>query len=272
MRRCSRLPKMLPSPFIRFPTPHLQTAIQREVMSLSAAAAANASAAATPVLLTFLDSDEIRSALRRCCSTVAYLPASDLLDRLRAEARSAELTHIMPADIDHEFADMDLDMFGNFSWYLNPWQTQLVRGVTYPRQHLSVATTSESWLTTGPGLSVDAEQTIFGCPPFANDGKPTWDEASNRLIYVASNLWRIDTGSALAFGTVTLIWKHSRVVDFIEIGAHRVLVQEVREVVGCKGEVVGCKGVVNIDHDLHPPRSGCGYGSVGDGVQQQQPF
>ena len=47
----------------------------------------------------------------------------------------------------------------------------------------------------------------------------TWDEASSRLVYVAHNLRRIDSGSLPHFGSVGVIFRTSSVRDLVEISS-----------------------------------------------------
>jgi hypothetical protein len=67
-------------------------------------------------------------------------------------------------------------------------------------------------------LDYPAETDVFGCHPFANASSgPTWSEASSRLIYVAHNFRRLDTGSLPHFGSVGVIFRTSAVASLVEI-------------------------------------------------------
>lgn len=61
------------------------------------------------------------------------------------------------------------------------------------------------------------EEALFGCHPFAIDQHPSWDEAADRLIYVAHNMRQFDTGSSPGFGDVTAVFDTRYVHDMVLI-------------------------------------------------------
>jgi hypothetical protein len=61
-----------------------------------------------------------------------------------------------------------------------------------------------------------SEQYLFGCQPWAGE-KPTWEEAGDRMIYIAHNIRQLDTGSAPNFGDITFIMNTGRLDDTVII-------------------------------------------------------
>jgi len=57
---------------------------------------------------------------------------------------------------------------------------------------------------------------LFGCPAFSASS-PTWEEAADRMIYIALNTRQIDTGSLPNFGDVSAIFSSDYVHDMVEI-------------------------------------------------------
>lgn len=175
------------------PKPPVQTQTQKAVMAEQAAKARVASEAATRQVISIFDSPTFRAGLRQCCSTVAGLPSEELLQRFRAEVRASELAHAVWSE--------SIPVVGQYNWFLNAWQGPMAANKT-----------------VSPSYNL-AEENIFGCPPFANKSRPTWDEAADRFIYVAHNLRQIDTGSPPNFGDVTAVFRQSCVQDMVLIGA-----------------------------------------------------
>eukprot|EP00913_Durusdinium_trenchii_P033858 g31695.t1 len=64
-----------------------------------------------------------------------------------------------------------------------------------------------------------AQKEIFGCKAFAG-AVPTWSEVSNRLIYIAHNMQRLDTGSEPFFGDFTVVFNSSRMKDSVLIAPY----------------------------------------------------
>ncbi|CAE7612124.1 unnamed protein product [Symbiodinium natans] len=172
----------------------------------TAAAAKEASDAATPKVLEFFDSAEFRRVLKDCCADVAELPSQELLRRYRAEAQVAELSHALPSEQKggiSVFDDVTESELGNLSWFPNEFQTSLMHNVT-PKS---------------ARINNFAQQRIFGSSPFAGK-RPTWPEAANRLIYIAHNLRRLDTGSLPGFGDLTVVFNTSRVRNSVVIAPY----------------------------------------------------
>mmetsp|Transcript_3602 Transcript_3602/g.10662 ORF Transcript_3602/g.10662 Transcript_3602/m.10662 type:complete len:458 (-) Transcript_3602:387-1760(-) len=211
----------------QFPTPPVQTPVQASVRAASERAAAAASAAATPRVLELFASPELRRLLSACCPAAAKLSPERLLDRVRAEAKAAEIVHNFPARPAGEFVDVSMASLEKYGFFLNQWQAQLIPPAEAPPDASPVWTpgafdprstaanaSSAHYKNLGPQI---AEISIFGCPPFARPLRPTWDEAANRLVYAAHNIRRLDTGSAPLFGNVGAVFRTSRVRKMVEI-------------------------------------------------------
>lgn len=211
----------------QFPTPPVQTPVQASVRAASERAAAAASAAATPRVLELFASPELRRLLSACCPAAAKLSPERLLDRVRAEAKAAEIVHNFPARPAGEFVDVSMASLEKYGFFLNQWQAQLIPPAEAPPEASPVWTpgafdprstaanaSSAHYKNLGPQI---AEISIFGCPPFARPLRPTWDEAANRLVYAAHNIRRLDTGSAPLFGNVGAVFRTSRVRKMVEI-------------------------------------------------------
>ena len=199
---CLLLPLVL-----AYPTPAEQTPDQLEIMERAKARAKAASAAATPSVLAFFDSTPFRQMLKDCCPEVADLPADELLQSYRAEAQVAELAHALPATRQSRTPSVDVTIseLGKMSWFPNEFQEAMLNG--------------QNGSSRGSEISDDAMKEIFGCKPFAG-AQPTWAEASSRLIYVAHNLRRLDTGSEPHFGDFTVIFNSSRMKDAVLIAPY----------------------------------------------------
>ena len=156
--------------------------------------------------MAFFDSPDFRAMLQECCPTLAALPAEAVLQRYRLEAQTAELAHALPARSGGgPMVDVTLEELGKMSFFPNEFQVALMKGLN---------TTS-----AGSHMSDTAMQEIFGCKPFAAQ-VPTWSEASSRLIYVAHNMRRLDTGSIPHFGDFTVIFNSSRMKESVIIAAY----------------------------------------------------
>eukprot|EP00931_Biecheleriopsis_adriatica_P094602 TRINITY_DN6822_c0_g2_i1.p1 TRINITY_DN6822_c0_g2~~TRINITY_DN6822_c0_g2_i1.p1 ORF type:complete len:499 (-),score=60.01 TRINITY_DN6822_c0_g2_i1:91-1551(-) len=186
----------------QFPVPPEVTKVQQAVLAKKAGEARTASLAATNQVLELFDSEVFRAGLWKCCPTVAGLPSKELLQLYREEVRVAELAHTFPSGYGKGgFEDITIPLASHFTWFLNEWQAPLIGNGTVT------------------GMYNLAEENIYGLPPFVNDSKPTWDEAADRLIYVAHNMRQIDTGSIPVYGDVTAVFRTSHVRDMVEIAA-----------------------------------------------------
>ncbi|CAK9062594.1 unnamed protein product [Durusdinium trenchii] len=197
-------PLVLASPF---PTPPQHTQDQVSVLELSRAKAKAASEAATPQVLSFFDSVGFREMLKGCCTEVANLTAEELLQRYRAEAQVAELAHALPAPGESigVFSDVTTTEVGELPWFPNEFEVALMH--------------NRSMSEGAAPINDIAQKEIFGCKPFAGP-KPTWTEASSRLIYIAHNMRRLDSGSEPFFGDLTVVFNSSRVKDSVVIAPY----------------------------------------------------
>lgn len=88
------------------------------------------------------------------------------------------------------FADVTIQELAQMAWFPNEFQVALMH---------------HSNLSQGASPINDmAQKEIFGCKAFAG-AVPTWSEVSNRLIYIAHNMQRLDTGSEPFFGALGLL-------------------------------------------------------------------
>jgi len=163
-------------------------------------AAKEASDAATPKLLAFFSSDAFRSALQECCPDVAQLPSKELLNRFRAEVQVAELAHAFPPVAgEGHFTDVTPDVLEQHEWFLNEWQAGLLSGSNRSKVTQNAAAVQ-----------------LFSLPVSPDVGY-SWDEASDRMIYVAHNLYQADTGSNPNFGDVCAIFSTEYVRNMVLI-------------------------------------------------------
>mmetsp|Transcript_58919 Transcript_58919/g.108850 ORF Transcript_58919/g.108850 Transcript_58919/m.108850 type:complete len:481 (+) Transcript_58919:71-1513(+) len=188
-----------------FPVPPRQSPTQKAVCQHHAPLAEAASAAATAKVLEFFDRADFRAGLEKCCSGIAKLPASEILERFREEVRAAELAHDFPAEAEDSkvFYDQTMSLMEEYPFFLNQWQAMVAdeaEGV--PRKAIAGALTVP-------------EENLFGCPRFQNRSQPTWDEAAGRAIYTAHNLWLVDSSSSPHFGNVTAVFRYKSVQDLV---------------------------------------------------------
>lgn len=213
----------------QYPIPEVQTPAQRAVVARWRAEAQVASDAATPDVLAFFDSPMFREAIRECCPKAAAMSPGALLERFRAEVRAAELAHMFPSTNDTKVflpgADFQIALGMQYRFFLNGYQATLVTGAP-----ASAAAAAAPGLAAALGAGAGrgpappapipnimdwAETALFGCPHFANASRPTWEEASDRLVYVAHNFRQLDTGSAPFFGDATAIFNSRYVKDML---------------------------------------------------------
>ncbi|CAJ1350175.1 unnamed protein product, partial [Effrenium voratum] len=182
---------------LAFPVPPEQTDEQTSIFQSASRAAQAASDVATPKVLAFFDSAEFRAELQSCCPEAARQSSAELLRRYRAAAQVAELSHALPAHAlaDWPFTDITEKQVEKLAWFPNEFQAALL---------LNKSTAQ------GAGMINDlAQKELFGCQPFAH-AEPTWSEASSRLIYIAHNMRRLDTGSMPFFGDMTVVFNSGR--------------------------------------------------------------
>eukprot|EP01047_Picozoa_sp_COSAG01_P033280 COSAG01_NODE_2442_length_7689_cov_89.459289_8_plen_566_part_00 len=233
-------------------TPPPQTKQQAVAFRRAAAAAKTASAAATPALLSALALPSVKAALAGCgASDLAALPAQQLLDRVDAEVAVIETVHGLPSlGFDNEFG-RDSDFLYNL------WQIPLLAPAVgalsgvgdghdcYPltdilRVNASVCTefgwenskadsfpqvptckwqTSSSMCVNTVPAGLEAVETgVYGFPKFKVRGAPeNFQEASNRLVYAAFNLQRLDTGSSGVFGGIGLVFRPSYIRNMTQL-------------------------------------------------------
>jgi hypothetical protein len=184
-----------------YPMPAVQTSAQLQAFATKNAEAKAASEAATPGVLAFFDSSDFRTAMQSCCPKIASMSSHDILAWINAEALVNELAHSLPASAGKShFTDGNLDTMLEYGWFLNEWQGQIIG---------KSASTSKANQNS-------AATKLFGLPSSPDTGF-TWDQAADRLIYVAHNFYQADFGSSPNFGDVTAIFSSSYVKDMVEI-------------------------------------------------------
>jgi len=188
-----------------FPTPPEQTDEQISNFARTKARAKEASEAATPMVLAYFDSEPFRAMLKDCCPSIADVTSEELLRRYRAEAQVAELAHALPATRKGVFTDVTIKEVGEMEWFPNEFQVDLLQ-----RKNMSAGASQVNDI---------AQQEVFGCKPFA-EKTPTWSEVANRLIYIAHNMRRLDTGSEPFFGDFTVIFNSTHVKDSVVIAPY----------------------------------------------------
>jgi len=221
---------------LRFPLPPIRTPVQIAVIEQKKAKAKVASEAATPHVLAFFASADFRRAIQRCCPEAAALLPEELLKQLRAEVNAAEYAHAFPVKRNSTHVGgghFTIELGLKYQFLLNPYQANIdaqqlskvrdLTGLSPDRVgnagnalELAAPGFMEFSPSSGAGRTMAlAEENIFGLPPFKNESNPTWEEAADRLVYVAQNLRRVDFGSAPTFGDATIIFNNNYVRDMI---------------------------------------------------------
>jgi len=181
--------------------PAVQTDAQMEAFAKKLVESQEQSEAATPQVLAFFDSSEFRVAMNDCCPKVAEMSSQEILDWYNSEAMISELAHAMPAEATgSHFTDGNLDTMMTYGWFLNEWQGEIIGGDT----------------DKSKSLQNGASELLFGLPHSPDVGF-TWDEAADRMIYVAQNFYQSDFGSSANFGDMTAIFSSSYVKDMVMI-------------------------------------------------------
>lgn len=182
-----------PKPFP--PTVERLNGIQRKAMKVTTKIATVASAQATPALLALLNSDEMRSSLRRCCPSLVNMSSQQLLDELRGNVETAELVHTFDGSFDVG-PSIEMNLYNATEYFPTQWQMRYLRWA------------GELWWYGQPNVETTMEENTFHLPPFrGDDDTPTdYTEASSRLVYVTLNMLRIDSGNrAFGYGNVTAV-------------------------------------------------------------------
>ena len=148
--------------------PPKQTNTQKQLIARIDAAAAEASRAAVPALLSVLEAPEFTAGLAKCCSRLVGKSGTELLSLLTAEVKAAELTHNFHA-VNNKAAwenDVSIATLTNATYFYNLWQLAYLK-------------------LSRPGVQVgqnDVEHTLLGFPDFtgANGMPASFAEASER--------------------------------------------------------------------------------------------
>eukprot|EP01065_Artemidia_motanka_P002079 TRINITY_DN1095_c10_g1_i1.p1 TRINITY_DN1095_c10_g1~~TRINITY_DN1095_c10_g1_i1.p1 ORF type:complete len:468 (+),score=99.08 TRINITY_DN1095_c10_g1_i1:91-1494(+) len=165
------------------PIPPVFSAVQAETVAKAAAVAAPASAAAHPTLLGFLGSEPFKRHMSVYSAELTALQPEELWSWYREGVRVAEIMHNIRTKYpkgNWDANDDSLDTVLGYPYLFNIWQLQA----------LGFRNQSEQ-----PGIEAQSEVHVMGFPPFKKPGKPTFDEASSRIVYGAVNTNRIDAGN-----------------------------------------------------------------------------
>lgn len=141
--------------------------------------------------------------MQECCPMVAAMDSSDILAWFNTEVWTSELAHAFPATADESghFTDVTLAGLVKYGWFLNEWQGEIV---------------GQGSSQTSKATQNSAAYNFFGLPSFPDTGF-TWENAADRMIYVAHNFYQADTGSSPNFGDVSAIFSTSYVKDMVMI-------------------------------------------------------
>eukprot|EP00466_Bigelowiella_natans_P013061 jgi/Bigna1/72519/fgenesh1_pg.20_\ len=193
-----------------FPMPERTTANQGATLRVKGAIAQNLSIAAEGKVKEFLSSEEMNEVFQRCCPLMVPLNGEERLAVLHTLVMGSELVHNFPSvdGTGNFFKDLTIKLAMEYPWFLNEWQALLI---------LNGTTGSKDAKNTSNRVYVDAEVSIYGCKAFAKEQHPTWEEASDRLLYVAHNMRQIDTGNNVFFGNVSAVFRTSKVKDNVLI-------------------------------------------------------
>eukprot|EP01062_Namystynia_karyoxenos_P006058 TRINITY_DN1211_c0_g2_i1.p1 TRINITY_DN1211_c0_g2~~TRINITY_DN1211_c0_g2_i1.p1 ORF type:complete len:493 (+),score=120.77 TRINITY_DN1211_c0_g2_i1:86-1480(+) len=192
----------------RVPVPPKVTKVQAETVARADTAAMALSAAARPELLDFLGSAPVKRQLEIFGPELASLSAEELLERFDREVPVHEIVHNIRSVLHNRTAaavDDDLETMEGYPYFFNGWQLQALHLVN-----------NASGDPNGPENF--AETKIMGFPQFKNSTWPTFEEASDRVIYGASNFWRIDAGNPL-FGDAAVVFNNTELFNNVVINA-----------------------------------------------------
>eukprot|EP00040_Diaphanoeca_grandis_P044362 m.12075 g.12075 ORF g.12075 m.12075 type:complete len:474 (-) comp9131_c0_seq2:1-1422(-) len=186
-----------------YPEPPQQTEFQQTVCTREAAVAQKLSEAATPQLLQFLNSSQTQAILTECCSDLlsaeTILNPNALLTVLRGGIDTAELLHNFKSTMavggtgHSNTQDVNITIAAEHDYFLNEWELMRMGYLN---------------TTGGIGSPEDSAETgIFHLQEFTgkNFTPSSWDEAVNRLVYVALNYQRVDIGNQM-FGDVSVVF------------------------------------------------------------------
>jgi len=171
--------------------PTKQSELQKELVDKYTQQARGLSQKATASVLKAFDSEEFRQ-------EIAELPFANasskyILDLFRQTIRLTTVVHNIPS-MSTTVIDYNVTIIFKSQYLYNYWDA-LALGIT--RLDESVASVQDS-----------VEVELFGFPPFSRPLHPTLQEAQQRSIYGALNIWQLSSGNIL-FGGVSLVFSRS---------------------------------------------------------------
>ena len=188
------------------PTVPEVTPAQAAVAARTRTAAAAAAVPAREKLLRMLDGDVFRTYLKHQPGGAEYLRYSpeEVLAMMHAEYQVVEIVHNWePLPWLHgRFADITLGSSIGYEYMFNIWQLDVL-----------------GFNSTGTSnVENTAETTIFELPEWKNPAKPTYTEASERLLYGDTNVLRRAMGNPY-FGGVSFVFDNTHIYNSTVIAA-----------------------------------------------------
>lgn len=170
--------------------PRYPTQLQEAVFASGSAVAREKSGAAVPIVEKMLEAVKNQT-------SVANWTASDVLDRLVAELKVAELvTNFVASSV----------LVDNKTWIDSLFELDRYPGAWEVSLRDNDENAYEGCDNYGLEFMNDAETQIYGFPQFATYCRPTPSEAYERPVYVALNIFKVDVGNS-DFGDVSLVVK-----------------------------------------------------------------
>eukprot|EP01102_Stenamoeba_stenopodia_P002592 TRINITY_DN12450_c0_g1_i1.p1 TRINITY_DN12450_c0_g1~~TRINITY_DN12450_c0_g1_i1.p1 ORF type:complete len:502 (+),score=75.99 TRINITY_DN12450_c0_g1_i1:32-1507(+) len=179
-----------------------QTPVQAEAFQQVSEIAKEASEAATPVLLAYLDSTEFRQSISNLPDEITSMNSEDLLVLLNETIVLSIMTHGIYAsawgDFDPATLDVTLDQLiqYNLTFIPNLWQ----------RVALGLLNTSSAYQQLAMLVENTAETHLMLLPEFNTTefDNVTLEEASTRVSYTAIDIYRV-SASAQYYGNVQMV-------------------------------------------------------------------
>ena len=202
------------------PLPHPgeeSTQGQMDTVKRATASAASLHEAARGKVEALFESEEVRLGLASMCPSIAL---DELTSRFEKEFAAVEFVSnfkAAPQNINglDNGDEMSLAMLEVDGYWANIWQTKWkgsdASASAYDLGIIDDEAATNCSFSTMVANNAETEQ--YGFPLFSSDCYPlTFDEASERPLYVAVNTLKIDVGNP-TFGDVALVWKRTDFID-----------------------------------------------------------
>ena len=184
------------------------TEVHRQAMQSVREVAVKAASAARPVLLSMLDDDVFRKHLRELDLSLSLLSSSELHNRLHQEMQVLEVTHsfeprVKCITINDTCTTYDLSINSTigYDYLINLWQLKTLGKNNYS--------------TSIQGIFRDAETKVYHLPELPN--VPTYEEASERLIYGALQWYKLSSASSAIYGGMAFVFDNNHIRNFTAI-------------------------------------------------------